>query len=481
MQSARKPITHRLICDNVALPSRDTLIIEPATIDIAGSVIAAVYRNEATAPPLAPHVICERLHSVLVTPSYVDAHTHLALTCLRGLGRDGAADANLVETFFYKIEQHMTPDDIRAFVRVGGLEAMMSGTGLVWDHYYFPEAIADGLRDIGLAGVVAPTVQDRGGPGVAALDANIDATIALATSSTSENDGVFSALGLHATDTVSPELLQRCIPLTEKYNLPVHCHVAQSLDEVERVHRLDGCSPGTQLIRSGILDSAPHSLLVHGIFLTDDELEALGQRKVTLALCPHSKQIFAYLPDLKRWMTHDVQWVVGTDCAASNDAWSVPRELRFIAGMRAMSATWSAAHQNYLSKGGPALAKAAWKERGRLRNALAPLGSDTYVLDKGWRVPGAMHPAFRAGEVSEGSLASLAVWDTTHPSFWPNENALRTLVWGRTDGALKRMMINGSWSTSEDYVGQAIAQSDMWKEFSTEASERLAMLMKRAS
>jgi cytosine/adenosine deaminase-related metal-dependent hydrolase len=391
-----------------------------------------------------------------------------------------AVDTNLVEAFFYKIEAHMTEDDVRAFVRVGGLEAMMSGTGLVWDHYYYPEAITAGLRDIGLSGVVAPTLQDRGGPGTSALEANLEATLTIAKSDTLKRAGIYSAIGLHASDTVSQSLLRRCADLANTHRLPIHCHVAQSYEELERVHRLDGCGSGEHLLRSGILDSAPKSLLVHGILLTDHELEQLGKKNVTLAFCPHSKQIFAYLPDLHRWLTHNVEWVVGTDCAASNDAWSIPRELRFVAGMRALSASWSPAHQSYLNTGRLAHAQDAWTARTAARTATSVLGEDSYILARGWKVPGGLHPSFHAGEIAVGAKAQFAVWDTSHPCFWPNKNLLRALVWGRTQGALKRLMINGAWWSDQEHMGSAVTESDLWRESAKEASERLDALLKRA-
>jgi len=479
-QLAPENITRRIICEQVVLPNSTGLQVVPAAVDISGSTIIAVHKDIDCLPRLPTSTPCDTLKNSLLTPSFVDSHTHLALTCLRGLNPSSAVDTNLVEAFFYRIEAHMSSEDVRAFVRVGGLEAMMSGTGLVWDHYYYPEAIAAGLQDIGLAGVIAPTLQDRGGPGASALEAHIDATTTIATSQQYIDAGIHAALGLHASDTVSGSLLQRCSDLATQFQLPIHCHIAQSCEEIERVRQLDNCGAGEHLLQSGILDAAPQSLLVHGIFLTESELKRLGQKNVTLALCPHSKQIFAYMPDISRWMHHGIEWVVGTDCAASNDAWSVTRELRYVAGMRSASTSWSTEYQDYVRQGTVALARSAWAHRADARLRTAALDDDSYILARGWRVPGRLHPAFRAGEISVGSRALLAAWDLTHPCFWPNKNPLRTLVWGHTAGALQRLMVDGSWWSEKQNMHGAIVESDLWTECATEASERLDALLKRA-
>ena len=42
----------------------------------------------------------------------------------------------------------MTADDIAAFTQIAALEALMSGTGFVWDHYYHGLAIAKTLSEM---------------------------------------------------------------------------------------------------------------------------------------------------------------------------------------------------------------------------------------------------------------------------------------------------------------------------------------------
>ncbi len=59
----------------------------------------------------------------------------------------------------------MHAEDVRAFVRLGAYESLLAGVGACWDHYYHAEAIAQGMLDVGICGTVAPTLQDRGGPG----------------------------------------------------------------------------------------------------------------------------------------------------------------------------------------------------------------------------------------------------------------------------------------------------------------------------
>ena len=52
--------------------------------------------------------------------------------------------ANMVREFYFGIEQNLEPEDILAFTRMGAYESLLSGVGLVWDHYYHGEAVAEG-------------------------------------------------------------------------------------------------------------------------------------------------------------------------------------------------------------------------------------------------------------------------------------------------------------------------------------------------
>ncbi|TNF26720.1 MAG: hypothetical protein EP329_20765 [Deltaproteobacteria bacterium] len=477
------PTAPRRLLGLAVLPTTDGTPLRPrrAAIDVIGSTIAAVHPLDAGAepPPAPPDAIVEDFGDRMVTPAFIDGHTHLALTSLRGLAVPEHADANLVEDFFFKIETRTTAEDVRAFVRMGAYEALLHGTALVWDHYYHTDAVLAGLLDVGLPAVIAPTLQDLGGPGVDQREIALERTAAIAADPALAARGIFAAYGPHATDTVSDALFTRVAELAERHALPVHCHVAQSLDELERVRELRGCSPLDVLRRTGVLDAAPRSLLIHNIFVTEADVAALDADRVALGFCPHSKEIFAYLPDIRAWQAARLPWFIGTDCAASNDAINIQRELRATAGLRTVGVTWSPAHQAFLDSGSLDDARDAWRERARDRAKTPWLADPRALLDRVWGIPGSLHPAFRAGVIAPGALANLSVWDLDHPTFWPAREPVRALTMSDTTGALHNVMAAGRWiGTHGDYARSVVA-TDAYREAHREASERLAALERR--
>jgi 5-methylthioadenosine/S-adenosylhomocysteine deaminase len=162
-----------LYSDRVVLD--DPLRVTPARIEIAGTRIREVTETSRAALDAGTVDLGDRL----VSPAFVNGHTHLAMAAFRGLGSDDFA-GNVVEDLFFRLESALTPEDIRAFARLGAYECLLSGVAVVWDHYYGGTAVAEALLDTGLSGVVAPTLQDLGGPGAGASEAQLDATLEIA-------------------------------------------------------------------------------------------------------------------------------------------------------------------------------------------------------------------------------------------------------------------------------------------------------------
>src|SRR5690606_30761517 len=121
--------------------------------------------------------------------------------------------------------------DVSAFTRLGAVESLLCGVTEVWDHYYYGEAVAEALLQVGLPGVVAPTLQDQAGPVARACEQQLDATRNIAQSPRLPAAGITAAAGPHASDTVSPELLAQAGKIARELELPVHMHFMQSVEE----------------------------------------------------------------------------------------------------------------------------------------------------------------------------------------------------------------------------------------------------------
>ncbi len=455
--------------------------LQPAAIAIVGATIEAV-RLDLDAARASARERGEPWREApgqLITPAFINAHTHLAMVCFRGLRVEASTAKNVVEDLFYHVEQRITDDDIAAFARQGAYESLLHGVGLVWDHYYGAQALAAAIASTGLTAVVAPTLADLSGPGVADLDRQLDATVALSAPAWAER-GIWSAVGPHASDTVSASLWGTVRDLATRHTLPVHAHLSQSLEELQRCVARHNTTPLRWLQSLGLLEAdIPHALWVHGLYLQDDELDLLDPRRHTLGFCPYSQLIYCHMADAITWQAKGLRFIAATDCAASNDSMNVQKELRQLSGLRTAEIAFDADQRRFWRGGDLADAERAGATRRALHDAREALVDPNVLLSKVFEVPGQLHPAFTAGVIAPGALANLIIWEREHPAFWPGLHPLRTLALGDTTQAIHQMMVAGRWIGEAGDYHRSLMTSPDYLASRREASERFEALRAR--
>ncbi len=458
--------------------------VTPASLEIVGSQIVAVDAMDAASferlrsQELPAGRTVHDLGDHLITPAFVNAHTHLALSFLRGA--QVALQGNLVENLFFRYEQLLNEGDVRAFTRMGAYESLLHGVGLVWDHYYHGRAVVDALLETGLSGVVAPTLQDLSGPGKGVFEKALAETAALATQTELRAKGIFAAVGPHATDTVSSDLMGKALSLAQSHGLPIHMHLAQSIEELRRVTEREGCSPMAWLDRLGVLSEAPALLLAHALYASAPDLRLLDPARHTLALCPFSQLVFGFTAPVLAWSELGMSWVVATDCAASNDSMNLQKELRLAAALPKAGVTSSESYRDFFSHGDLARAERAQRERDDAHSRFAAHAAPSALLERAWELPGEAHPGFRAGAIEVGCLANLIAWDTDHPAFWPESDLVRALAYGDTTQAIHTMFVCGKRVGKAGDFQASVLASPEYREARLEATERLEHLIRCA-
>lgn len=158
-------------------------------------------------------------------------------------------------------------------------------------------------------------------------------------------------LSPHAPYTVARAFLAELVAWANQHQLPLAMHVAESWEELELL--AGGRGPLVELLESlnawdrsawkhgstprdvlDVLASAVRVLVIHGNYLTRDDLCFLaGQRsRMSLVYCPRTHDYFAHKPyPLAEALRCGVRVVLGTDSRATNPDLSVFEEMRFVA------------------------------------------------------------------------------------------------------------------------------------------------------
>jgi 5-methylthioadenosine/S-adenosylhomocysteine deaminase len=261
-----------------------------------------------------------------LVPGLVNGHTHAAMTLFRGYGDDLPLMEWLQEKI-WPLEAKLEAEDVYWGTRLACLEMIRTGTVRFWDMYWHPEAAARAVEDAGLRATVAPPLID-GEKGLASLreDAHrsLDDLAAC-------GDRIASALAPHSIYTVSEAGLAWIAEVAAERELPVQIHLSETEGEVADCVREHDQRPAHYLDRLGLL--GPRTLLAHGVWLDEGELELIAERGATVVTNPVANlklavgRIFPY----RAARDAGVKVGIGTDGPGSNNSLDMFADLKTFA------------------------------------------------------------------------------------------------------------------------------------------------------
>jgi 5-methylthioadenosine/S-adenosylhomocysteine deaminase len=251
----------------------------------------------------------------------VNGHTHAAMTLFRGFA-DDLPLMEWLEKHIWPAERRLEAEDVYWGTRLACLEMIRTGTVRFWDMYWHPGATARAARDAGLRAVIGAPLIDTGDPDRSPL-LREEAERSLEEIAAVQADGgdlVEPALAPHAIYTVSEESLRWVAEASKERGLPIHIHLSETEDEVRRCLDAHGERPVVYLDRLGLL--GPRTLLAHGVWLDQEELELIGERGATVVTNPvaNLKLAVGRVFDYRAARSHGVAVGLGTDGAGSNNS-----------------------------------------------------------------------------------------------------------------------------------------------------------------
>jgi 5-methylthioadenosine/S-adenosylhomocysteine deaminase len=346
----------------------------------------------------------------LVMPGLVNAHTHVAMTLLRGYADDKPLDTWLREDV-WPAEAELTPADVHAGAELGVLEMIKGGTTAFADMYFHVPEIVDVVDRAG--------VRARLGHGVVTLgkdpeDAHADnaESIAVATEyDGAADDRIRTAYMPHSLTTVGEDYLREYVTQAHEAGVAVHYHANETRDEVDPIVEDRDQRPLEYAAEIGMLEAT--DFLAHGVHLDATEIDLLAARGTGVVHCPASNMKLASgMAPVQAMRDAGVTVGIGTDGAASNNDLSVFDELRDAAMLGKLQAEDASAVP----------AEAAVE--------MATAGGAAAI-----DLPG--------GRLAEGATADLAVVDFTAPHLTPVHDHVSHLAYAATAGDVRHTVCDG--------------------------------------
>ena len=346
----------------------------------------------------------------LVIPGLVNAHTHAAMTLLRGYADDKPLETWLREDI-WPAEAALTPEDVRAGAELGIVEMIRSGTTAFADMYFHvPEVVA---------AVEAAGVRARVGHGAVTVGkddaearADVEESIRIARAFDGAADGrVRTAVMPHSLTTVSDPLLREAAAAARDDGIPVHYHANETEAEVDPIVADRSTRPLAYADDVGALTA--EDFLAHAVHVDDSEIDRLAATGAAVVHCPASNMKLASgIAPVQALFDAGVTVALGTDGAASNNDLDLFDEVRDAAMVGKLAADDAAAV--------PAAAAVRMATRG-----------------------GAAALSLPGGRIEAGAAADLAVVDLDAPHLIPQHDLVSHLAYAARGDDVRHTVCDG--------------------------------------
>ncbi|NGP54604.1 TRZ/ATZ family hydrolase [Thioalkalivibrio sp. XN8] len=400
-----------------------------------GRIVDLLPAAEAVARYTADEVLDRPAH--LLIPGLVNAHTHAAMTLLRGLADDIPLMQWLQEHIWPAEQRWMSAEFVEHGSELAMAEMLLGGTTTFNDMYFFPEVVARASARIGMRACVGMILIKF--PTVWAGDMAEYLRKGLALRDEYKGHPLVStAFAPHAPYTVDDEYLVKIRRLADELEVPVHTHVHETAEEVMASVVDSGERPFARLDRLGLV--SPMLMAVHMTQLEETEIERLAATGASVVHCPESNlKLASGFSPVARLVEAGVNVCLGTDGAASNNDLDMLGEMRTAA---------------LLAKGVAGRADAVTAEQVlamATRNGARALGLGE-----------------ETGTIEPGKWADLCCVDLGRPGTWPVYDPVAQLVYAASRDQVADVWVAGRRMVAEGRLTRldpvAIArQAEDWR------------------
>lgn len=311
---------------NVSVLQPDMTVLDNAYLGVDGDRIDYI----GAAAPEKKYAETRDYKDKLLIPGLVNAHTHAAMTLLRGVG----SDLRLQDWLFNKIfpiEDKLTAEDMRVGGSLAMLEMLRTGTTSFSDMYFFPHMLCEAVGEAGMKAnisraVVAASPDERWEDSF-----RIRESVELFDSYHNSFDGRIKIdLCVHAEYTNNDSIAHRLGELCDEKGAIMHVHVSETRSEHDECVARHGCTPVQWLDKMGCLNGK--ALLAHGIWLSDEDMELIYAKKLSVVHNPTSNmKLGSGFAPVQKMLDMGIRVGLGTDGTASNNNLDMLEEMHLAA------------------------------------------------------------------------------------------------------------------------------------------------------
>ena len=254
----------------------------------------------------------------IVMPGLICSHTHLYGIALRGSAlniRPPSDFLQILQRLWWPVDEALTNDDAYATALAAGAESLANGTTCYADTYSAPNAIEGSLdhiakasNEVGIRGVISFEATERrnADEGTRGLKENLRFI------GRKDKGRAMGMISLHASFTVSDDLISRGVEASRSHRVPLTIHVSEGPNDSYHNMERYGVRSVERLHRRGLL--SPRAVLAHCVHLNEREIGLIAKSSASVAHNPMSNMLNAVgVASLTDMVDHGVNVGIGND------------------------------------------------------------------------------------------------------------------------------------------------------------------------
>jgi 5-methylthioadenosine/S-adenosylhomocysteine deaminase len=319
-------------CDTLIAP-RWCVPVEPANVVLTDHAVIVNDGRISDILPIAearekyqPSITITRPDHVLI-PGFVNAHTHAAMTLMRGLADDMSLQEWLKDGIWPVEKRWVGAEMVRDGTELAIAEMITGGTTCFSDQYFFPEIVAETAVDLQMRAMVGTPIIEFATAWAQDVSEYFQKANDLVHDPYVDHPLISTCFAPHSSNALSDESFVELRVLADQLDVPVQMHLHETATELAMAVERTGKRPFQRIHDLGLANAS--LLAVHCVHLNDEEIDQIAVAGINIAHCPRSNlKLASGIAPVTKYRDAGINVAIGTDSAASNNTLDMLAEMR---------------------------------------------------------------------------------------------------------------------------------------------------------
>lgn len=262
----------------------------------------------------------------LLMPAFCNAHSHAAMTLLRGYAENLPLQRWLEERVF-PFEDKIQNEDAYYSTSLAIAEMLRTGTVSFTDMYFFSEHVIRAVGESGIKCNFGRAITSFTDCDISEIPSFQESEDLIKTYHNAFDGRLKIDMSLHAEYTNRRTVIEQFAESVKAHNLRAHIHLSETEKEYEECKaRHGGLTPTELFATCGVFDVP--TTAAHCVWVTDTDMEILKEKGVTVATNPASNlKLGSGVCRVHEMLNRGIRVALGTDSVASNNNLDMFKEM----------------------------------------------------------------------------------------------------------------------------------------------------------